>query len=534
MVKPSSTFLVSSCCIAAAIVCLKIAAQPSIPSDEIRSHTTPYLPASGVVLRTEVRIVEVPVVVRGGQHAFIQGLKESDFKLFDNGKKQEITSFSVRNQLARDRSPGAPPAASKSTPRFIALCFDDLHLMASGLEPVKTAAREFVKKSLSPGDEVAVFATSQSQKSVFSSDVPALLDQIERIAAAPQRALPDAEKCPLIRPYEAYQIANGMDPGNQVRSAKMAECEACYHKPCQEGEITSRANAIWANTRTYTASTLGVVDGLVDGMAKLPGQRIIVLTSSGFLAGTQETVVDKLMDKARQAEVVINSLDARGLSFGDSTANGAAVLAAGTGGEYFHGNDLIAGFRELGQMPDSIYILGFTPAGAADGRFHKLRVQLASNNHYEVESRLGYTAAQTSASAGDAPASKLENEVASTETVNGFPISFQWEQWPGPPSITMILKIDIARLHFRQWNGRHVQQLTVIGALEDDHGAVIAGKRSELQLSFRDATLEQLSKTGFTTALKIAAPPGRYVARAAAQEQLDGKLAAESATIEIK
>jgi VWFA-related protein len=516
---------ISPACIAlAAIAALAFAPPVSIPADEIRSHTTPYVPASDIVLRTEVRLVEVPVVVRNGPQSFVQGLKESNFRLFDDGKKQTISSFSVRSS-----SPGERPAGPGGT-RFIALCFDDLHLLANGLKPVKTAAEEFVRTSLAPGDRVAVFSTSRSQNSVFSADVPALIEQIEKIAAAPQRALGAGERCPVITPYEAYQIAGGMDPGNQVLSAKLAECEACYHNPCHEGEITGRADAIWTNTRIVTTSTLGVINGLVDGIAKLPGQRIVVLTSSGFLAGEQESAVDKLMDKARHADVTINSLDAKGLSFGDSTSNGAAVLASGTGGEFYQGNDLAAGFRRLGQMPETTYVLGFAPSTAADGKFHKLRVQLASNNRYDVQHRLGYTA-----SPGNDPLPvKLDDEMKTAETVNGFPISFQWEQWPGPSAIAMVLKIDIDRLRFRSWNGRHIQKLTIIGALMDEHGTVVTGKRSELELSLRDGTLAQLSKTGFTTALTIAAPAGHYLARAAAQEDLDGKVSTESGKIEIR
>ncbi len=496
----------------------------SIPPDEIHSHTTRYVPASDVILRSDVRLVEVPVVVRNGSQSFVQGLKESDFRLFGDGKKQTISSFSVRNS-----SPGERPASSAGT-RFIALCFDDLHLLANGLKPVKTAAGEFVRTSLAPGDRVAVFSTSQSQNSVFSADVPALIEQIEKIAAAPQRVVEDAEKCPVIRPYEAYQIASGMDPGNQVLSAKLAECEACYHNPCHEGEISGRANAIWFSTRANTTSTLGVIDGIVDGIAKMPGQRIVLLTSSGFLAGEQESAVDKLMDKARLADVTINSLDAKGLSFVDATTNGAAVLSSGTGGEFFQGNDLAAGFRKLGQTPETMYVLGFTPSAAADGKFHKLKVQLTSNNRYDVQARLGYTAS----AANDPSPVKLDDEMKTVETVNGFPISFQWEQWPGPSAITMVLKVDISHLRFRAWNGRHVQKLTIIGALTDEHGTVVAGKRSELELSLRDGTFAQLSKTGFTTALTIEAPRGHYVARAAAQEELDGKVSAGSGRVEIK
>ena len=96
---------------------------------------------------------------------------------------------------------------------------------------------------------------------------------------------------------------------------------------------------IWAHARTSTVNALGVIGSLVDGMTKLPGQRIIVLTSGGFLlTGSFGTDLERLMDKARHAEVLINSLDARGLYQNASAGtayDGMGVLATGTGGTFF-------------------------------------------------------------------------------------------------------------------------------------------------------------------------------------------------------
>ena len=49
------------------------------------------------------------------------------------------------------------------------------------------------------------------------------------------------------------------------------------------------------------------------------------------------------------------------------------------------------GFRELGMVPEATYMLGFAPPGAADGKFHKLKVSLTAAKGYSIEARLGYT-----------------------------------------------------------------------------------------------------------------------------------------------
>jgi len=59
---------------------------------------------------------------------------------------------------------------------------------------------------------------------------------------------------------------------------------------------------IWEHALKNSKSTLDALDGLVDGMAKLPGERMILLASTGFLTGNLEIDQDRLMAKALHAE----------------------------------------------------------------------------------------------------------------------------------------------------------------------------------------------------------------------------------------
>jgi VWFA-related protein len=514
--------------VALAFLCLAVA--QSIPPDEIRSRTVAYTPPAPFALRTEVRVVEVPVVVRDGQHRAVPGLTRDDFEIRDDGTKQVITSFSVQGS---SRETNGPPQ-----PRFIALCFDNLHLTSATLKPVKDAAERFVKTSLAPDDRVAVVATGQSKDSEFTGDVQKLVDQIAKITSAQRGVSDEPHACPRILSYEAFQIANNLDPGGQLLRAKTAECSECYHSPCRESEITLMATAIWSHTRLETSSTLGVIDGLVGGMAKLPGERIILLTSAGFLAGTLEVDTDRLTDKARHAEVVINALDARGVYpkvLTNVAFDGMGVLAAGTGGDYYRdNNDLERGFRELGRAPDSRYVLGFTPPNSGPaGLFHALKVQVARGQQYSLQARPGYTALPASASPNH-KASKLDSEVMASGTITELPVSFTWEQWDGPPGITMIAHLDIGHLHFQPLQDRRTLRLNIVAVVLDSQGSFVAGKNSELDLSLREDTFEKLAKTGFPAALRLSAPPGTYSVRALAQDGMENKLSAASDSVQIK
>jgi hypothetical protein len=179
----------------------------------------------------------------------------------------------------------------------------------------------------------------------------------------------------------------------------------------------------------------------------------------------------------------------------------------------------------------TIYLLSFTPAAAPDGHFHKLKVQV--DGKYSQQARQGYMA--VASSAGSKPAmTKLDSEVMASDVVSDLPVSFIWQQLPGTPGITMIAKLDIGHLHFKPWQGRRTQKVTIVAVLLDTGGSFVAGKRSELELSFKDATFSQLEKTGLPVAMSINAPPGSYSVRAVAEDAMESKLAAMSDVVQIK
>jgi hypothetical protein len=98
-------------------------------------------------LRAEVDVVEVPVVVRDGQHRAVAGFKRDNFEIYDTGVRQTITAFSEQRFTPHvETGGGAKPAATAAAParpkgeprpRFVALCFDDLNMDPLALKPVE-------------------------------------------------------------------------------------------------------------------------------------------------------------------------------------------------------------------------------------------------------------------------------------------------------------------------------------------------------------------------------------------------------------
>jgi VWFA-related protein len=166
-----------------------------------------------------------------------------------------------------------------------------------------------------------------------------------------------------------------------------------------------------------TQATYAVIAEIVRRMARLPGQRSLILVSPGFLPVGQEarTQESQLIDLAAQSNVTISALDARGLYTTSLTAsedvhtapvatrgefvarekraaeNAMGELADGTGGTFFHNsNDLDAGFKALTEAPEIVYVLELSLDGVkADGSYHRLNVKV-DREGVELEARRGY------------------------------------------------------------------------------------------------------------------------------------------------
>jgi VWFA-related protein len=321
---------------------------------------------SGETFKTGVTVIQVPVVVRDRDGRVVSNLGKDDFQLFDNGKRQEITSFSVENpgsQIAPDRSlpDGKAPAAQSAggmrieiPARFITYFFDDVNIRDFGdLKRIRDAAARQLG-TLQPGDRAAIFTSSCTVALDFTNDKPKLQEAVSRLQ---------------LRPPPVCRVAP---------------------------------------TQTLQLELLKAV---VSKMSSLPARRDIILVSSGFLIGPQKT---DLIEAAIRAKVSMHAVDIGEAT--DYTGGGAANamrpsdgmarlygfanpsnpmvlvdLAHGTGGTYVTGNDFDLSFRKLA-TPESHYILGFVPAAKADGRFHQLKVKLENSHKLTVETRNGYYA----------------------------------------------------------------------------------------------------------------------------------------------
>jgi VWFA-related protein len=559
--------------------------------EEVRVSSRPYTPFH---LKAESNLVQVNAIVRDRTGHAVGGLKQTDFKLLEEGKPREIVSFTVDTRDSKSVSEAAAPGASSAVAvapkplRFIALYFDDVSTPSSDLLFTKNAAKKFVQESLSPNDRVAVVTSSEGRITKdYSNDRAQLADAIDRVHAHGRFAQVDTAACPRITPYDAYKITVLMDE-DAIHSA-ISEASICGlglpssapprprlpgrvdRNSAQRGAILTQAEQIWDQIRVISQNTLAAISAAVGELYRMPGprtpgSRILLLVSSGFLTGTLEHERDLVVEQALRAGVVINSLDAKGLfaetpgrPFGEDpgttgtpievyvqeTLNAtdrleepSSVLsnfAASTGGLYFHHNNGFSeGFRELAAVPEATYILGFRPEESTlDSKYHKLKVQVTSGS-YGVQARVGYYALKP---VEDVAQAELDKQVMGIAAVND--LSAKVEYQPGAKNsagitpLKILMHVDLKGLEFPERNGRRMQKLMFVFAVLDKEKSIVAARQGEMEFALTDARFETLARDGVNAILTLEVPAGTYLLRAVAEEGVKSKIAALSYAIKI-
>jgi VWFA-related protein len=551
-------------------------AQQLIGSDEVRIASRTYVPEQRV-LRVESKAVQVGVVVRDRQDRTVPDLTASDFELIDRGKKQTISKFLVIHAEPATVSPNTPsvkstvpppPAPAARARRFIALFFDDLNTEPGDFRRTQVAAERFVGESLTPDDRVAIFANSGAQSEDFSNDKPKLISEIEKLHGHPRVPERGLEQCARIGPYEAYLINNNLDPeGLAIAVQDEEQCGGGDAQALQE-MVKAEAEETWGFVEQVSQNTLARLQGVIAALARMPGQRTLLVASSGFLTPTLQQAQDAIVTQALHASVIIDSLDAKGLAVealgpGQSlyarqvSSNTRAMyevrmmaeresavtaamedLADSTGGSFFHNNnDLSLGFRRLAAAPEFAYLLSFSPdRSLMDGKYHSLKVKLITANHYRLQARPGYFAPTKEASAPTA-AEKLDAEVRGSDEKSEIPSTVRdalGAMKSGEREITVQTHVDIAKLPFEKEKDRHDEKLTFVAGLFDPQGKFVTGKEAEMDLALKQDSFERFSKSGITGSMSLEAPPGTYRLRVVVQEAVHGAMSATSQNVQIQ
>ena len=519
---------------------------------------------SSVTFSSRTDLVSVPVVVRDSKGHAIGGLRQKDFKVFDNGKPQSIVQFSVQSSETRRTTPGiqtnpVTEANGGAVPRepgvdavpasYVAYVFDDIHMNFGDIAQMRRAA-EMHFQSLAADRRAAIFTTSGRIFQDFTDDRAKLRETLLRIRPGPNALPPtpeDGEKSgdlcpPYVTVYTADRALNDLDPAAMM-SAEAAAVRCYGPDPAPPTMGRMAAQQVLSANVVNIKTTFDALASLVKRLSVMPGLRSIVLISSGFFVTKDLGPVETpLMEAAIRAKVTLNGLDARGIyvSSGggaDFQADAMRELAAGTGGRLFeHDNGFVEGLGELAATPEYSYVLAFSPQNLRlDGRYHALKVALSAGG-YQVQARRGYWAPDHAADAAEQAREEIREAVFSLEEIHSIPVDLTtdfFRRSDEASELTVQYRLGVGDVRFRNTGDRREDKLTIVTGIFDQDGRFVRGVQRVIDLHLREQTLERMLSSGLTARETFDVPPGRYVIRVVVRDAEGETMSARNATVAI-
>jgi len=516
------------------------------------------------VVRITTNLVQVDVVVtKDGQP--VPNLKAEDFEIYEDGRRQNITSFAfisnvssrslsaAPDKAAGDAPPGIPPEpVNPDAPhRTIAVVVDDLGLSVESMNAVRRQLRNFITEQVQSNDLVAIIRTSGEIGALqqFTNDKRLLSRAVDQLRW---------NVCSRLRSvFPRYE---------QVRTK--FEWESCDQF---SGKNTNRA-----------------LDIVLDALARVPGRKSMVLMSDDLplvRPGEDESMITvgstsggsymsgladfyKIIEKAIRSSVVIYSVDTQGLQVTSVTAadnwneiprpgqtkpsplddprpanaliqqhslmlqqrrEGAALLAKKTGGFQVRNSN---GFQldRILEDQSGYYLLGYRPTDETFNRqFHQIKAKVKRSG-LTVRTRFGFwgvseeDAKRTTLSPRDETNLALISPFAKQDLEFELNAFFTSNKTDGSV-VRSFIYLDAADLAFSQVNDRHETSLEIDGVIFGDNGAIEEQLKHSTILSLRENEYRDALREGLRLRFDIPVKrPGSYQVRLALRDRTSSKI----------
>ena len=365
----------------------------------------------GYVVRVATEVVLVNVIARDKKGNLVRDLKKEDFTVYEDGQKQQLSSFDFENvdELATAGGAGTSVAGAASTGgllstkpnetleardrRLMLLFFDFSAMEPDEIDRAVDAGKKYVQANMQPADMVALvsLATSMRLDLDFTDN-----------------------KVKILSALSSYNdsAGQGFETGTTGSAEGTAETSGAYTPDDTDYNTFSADRKLLA------------LQSILQAMGRISQKKSLIYFSNGISQSgvDNQSALRAATAAAVKANVSIYPVDVRGLTafppggqaqaaslHGQSAYSGASVLndlngnassqetlytlAADTGGKPFMDtNDLSGVFRQVQKDTSAYYVLGYTSTNhLKDGHFRRLKVQV-NRPDIKLDYRPGYYA----------------------------------------------------------------------------------------------------------------------------------------------
>ncbi|HQZ95326.1 MAG TPA: VWA domain-containing protein [Pyrinomonadaceae bacterium] len=536
-------------------------------------------PNDSDVVKISTNLIRLDVTVLDARGKPIADLRPDEIELYENGQKQKITGLTFISGAARqpavkpeqiDKGAIAPPPTqlkAEQVRRTFALVVDDLTLSFESAYQTRRALKKFVDEQMVDGDLVAIIRTGAGIGALqqFTSDKRILYAAIEKVKWNPLGNGGISAFAPLQSVLPADPDAPEPEAGE--RTAEGVEREFNDFRESY-----------------FATGALGALEYVVNGMSELPGRKSVVFFSEGFaLTNTNAEgfaegsrsldPIQRLIENANRASVIVYSIDPRGLVYtgltaADDTSGRTAqdvdaamserrtklndtqaslrYISEETGGfALVNNNDITGGIGKVLE-DQSYYLVTYEPDtdtfDAAKLRFNKIDVKVLRAGA-KARYRSGFfNVADREKPPPPANANptlgQLEYALVSPFSVSGINLRLNalfGNDTKGVSYVRSLLHVNAADLKFTDAdNGQKKAVFEVLAMSFGDNGQPVDQLGKSYTLTVKPDAYKRMLSEGFVYHFLFPVKkPGAYQYRVAIRDTQGGKLGSASQFIEV-
>jgi VWFA-related protein len=510
---------------------------------------------NGLVLKMNGELVLTNVVARDPKTGeVIQGLKQSDFSIYENGKQQHIETFDFEtvdkatplneatvSGLATGAAGNGTKAVAVAKPeelrnhRLIVMFFDLTSMQPEDLDRSVLAAQDFLRTKMQSADLVALVSLGDTLNvdQDFTADKNALINEV------------------------------GVYNGTEGQGFALG---ATANSNQQEDTTASTPNEEEYND-INTDRELFALQAVSKSLEKIGEKKSLLYFSGGIQRDGIENQASlrAAINSAVRANLAIYSVDTRGLqaisplgdaSTGSLRGTGAysggallnnmnnnfatqevmATLSKDTGGKaFFDSNDFAPAFAQVERDTSAYYALGFRSTNPLrDGKYRKLTIKI-NRPGVKLEYRPGYYAPADFRHSGHEDREReLEEQLSSDLPATDIAVyldAMYFRLNENRFLVPVSLIVPGSQIPFVKGGDKDKATLDIIGSVIDEVKRPIGSARQTIKLNLDPSLAARQKNIQYTTSFSL--PPGKYQVKFVVRENQTGRMGSFVADITL-
>ncbi|MGB6974834.1 MAG: VWA domain-containing protein [Terracidiphilus sp.] len=505
----------------------------------------------GYAMKVNADLVLTNVVVRDAKTGeLVRGLSASDFTVYENGKRQRISTFDFQSvEMAARLNEATVSGLAEGTKgangvvvagpeqmrdhRLIVLFFDLTSMQPEDLDRSVDAAKDFLRTKMGPADLVALVSLGD-QLNVdqdFTADKDALIHEVGA--------------------YNGTE-GQGFAPGATADTNQVEDTTANTPDESEYNDINTDRELF--ALKTIAKSLSGITE-----------KKSLLYFSGGISRDGIENQASlrAAINAAVRANLAIYSVDTRGLqvvtSLGDASTgslrgtlafNGGALLnnmngnfdtqevmatlSSDTGGKaFFDSNDFAPAFAQVQHDTSAYYAIGFHSTNPArDGKYRRLTIKV-DRPDVKIEYRQGYYApADFRHSNREDREQQLQDELASDLPATDMAVyldAMYFRLEDNRYYVPVSILVPGSQIPFVKGGDKDKATLDITGEVVDAAKRQIGQARQTVKLNLDAALNARQKNIEYTTSFRL--PPGKYQLKFVVRENETGRMGSFEADI---